>query len=275
VIRREVGVGGMASVYLALQTSLDREVALKIMSPALAADPTFSKRFLQEARMLASLAHPNIVQVYDVGVTQSQVNYFSMQYLANGDFAQRVRLGWSEKDLLRVLEGVANALGYAHLRGYVHRDVAPGNILFDASDTPILTDFGIARAFSQTARITSAGISVGTSHYMSPEQARGEKEIDGRSDLFSLGATCYQLCCGRLPFIGESMAQLMFNISSEPPQDILRIAPGLPPGLVAVVNKALTKDPAQRYQTGAEMAADLRTCLAESGGQGAEVDFQL
>lgn len=103
VIRREVGVGGMASVYLALQTSLDREVALKIMSPALAADPTFSKRFLQEARMLASLAHPNIVQVYDVGVTQSQVNYFSMQYLANGDFAQRVRLGWS-KDLLRVLE---------------------------------------------------------------------------------------------------------------------------------------------------------------------------
>ena len=93
VIRREVGVGGMASVYLALQTSLDREVALKVMAPALAADPTFSKRFLQEARMLASLAHPNIVQVYDVGVTQAQLNYFSMQYLSGGDFAQRVRLG--------------------------------------------------------------------------------------------------------------------------------------------------------------------------------------
>ena len=110
VIRREVGVGGMASVYLALQTSLDREVALKVMAPALAADPTFSKRFLQEARMLASLAHPNIVQVYDVGVTQAQLNYFSMQYLSGGDFAQRVRLGMSEKDLLRILEGIGNAL---------------------------------------------------------------------------------------------------------------------------------------------------------------------
>jgi serine/threonine-protein kinase PpkA len=124
----------MASVYLALQTSLDREVALKVMAPALAADPTFSKRFLQEARMLASLAHPNIVQVYDVGVTQAQLNYFSMQYLSGGDFAQRVRLGMSEKDLLRILEGIGNALGYAHHRGYVHRDVAPGNILFDVSD---------------------------------------------------------------------------------------------------------------------------------------------
>lgn len=201
VIRREVGVGGMASVYLALQTSLDREVALKVMAPALAADPTFSKRFLQEARMLASLAHPNIVQVYDVGVTQAQLNYFSMQYLSGGDFAQRVRLGMSEKDLLRILEGIGNALGYAHHRGYVHRDVAPGNILFDVSDTPLLTDFGIARAFSQTARITSAGISVGTSHYMSPEQARGS-DVDARSDLYGLGVLTWFGLTGKPPYEG-------------------------------------------------------------------------
>ena len=252
VIRREVGVGGMASVYLALQTSLDREVALKIMSPALAADPTFSKRFLQEARMLASLAHPNIVQVYDVGVTQSQVNYFSMQYLANGDFAQRVRLGWSEKDLLRVLEGVANALGYAHLRGYVHRDVAPGNILFDASDTPILTDFGIARAFSQTARITSAGISVGTSHYMSPEQARGS-DVDARSDLYGLGVLTWFGLTGKPPYEGADGFAVSYAHVFEP-------IPRLPPGKEhwqTLIDKALAKDPAERYQSAEEFIAAL------------------
>lgn len=252
VIRREVGVGGMASVYLALQTSLDREVALKIMSPALAADPTFSKRFLQEARMLASLAHPNIVQVYDVGVTQSQVNYFSMQYLANGDFAQRVRLGLTEKDLLRVLEGVANALGYAHLRGYVHRDVAPGNILFDASDTPILTDFGIARAFSQTARITSAGISVGTSHYMSPEQARGS-DVDARSDLYGLGVLTWFGLTGKPPYEGADGFAVSYAHVFEP-------IPRLPPGKEhwqALIDKALAKDPAERYQSAEEFIAAL------------------
>ena len=130
VIKREIGSGGMASVHLAVQTSLEREVALKVMSPSLASDPTFSKRFLQEARMLASLAHPNIVAVYDVGVTPGQLHYFSMQYLPGGDFASRVQHGMEERDLTLTLAGVARALGYAHQRGYVHRDVAPGNILF-------------------------------------------------------------------------------------------------------------------------------------------------
>ncbi|HZQ60557.1 MAG TPA: serine/threonine-protein kinase, partial [Casimicrobiaceae bacterium] len=132
-IKREIGAGGMATVYLAVQTSLDREVALKVMAPTLAADPMFSKRFLQEARMLASLAHPNIVAVYDVGVTTSQLHYFSMQYLPRGDFAERVRHGIDERELTQTVAGVARALGYAHQRGYVHRDVAPGNILYDAN----------------------------------------------------------------------------------------------------------------------------------------------
>lgn len=243
LIRREVGVGGMASVYLALQTSLDREVALKVMAPALASDPTFSKRFLQEARMLASLAHPNIVQVYDVGVTSSQLNYFSMQYLPGGDFAQRVRLGMSEKDLIRVLEGIGNALGYAHHRGYVHRDVAPGNILFDASDTPLLTDFGIARVFSQSARITSAGISVGTSHYMSPEQARGS-DVDARSDLYGLGVMIWFGLTGKPPYEGADGFAVSYAHVFEP-------IPRLPEAQAhwqALVDKALAKDPAERYQ---------------------------
>ena len=252
VIRREVGVGGMASVYLALQTSLDREVALKVMSPALAADPTFSKRFLQEARMLASLAHPNIVQVYDVGATPAQLNYFSMQYLSGGDFAQRVRMGMGEKELLRVLEGVANALGYAHHRGYVHRDVAPGNILFDASDTPLLTDFGIARAFSQTARITSAGISVGTSHYMSPEQARGS-DVDERSDLYGLGVLTWFGLTGKPPYEGADGFAVSYAHVFEP-------IPRLPAGKEhwqPLIDRALAKDPADRYQNAEEFIAAL------------------
>lgn len=254
VIRREVGVGGMASVYLALQTSLDREVALKVMSPALAADPTFSKRFMQEARMLASLAHPNIVQVYDVGVTQSQLNYFSMQYLSGGDFAQRVRMGLTEKDLIRVLEGVANALGYAHHRGYVHRDVAPGNILFDVNDTPLLTDFGIARAFSQTARITSAGISIGTSHYMSPEQARGS-DVDERSDLYGLGVLTWFGLTGKPPYEGADGFAVSYAHVFEP-------IPRLPQAQAhwqGLIDKALAKDPAERYQNAEEFIAALNT----------------
>ncbi|MGA9333314.1 MAG: serine/threonine-protein kinase, partial [Rudaea sp.] len=201
VIKREIGVGGMASVHLAVQTSLEREVALKVMTSALAADPTFSKRFLQEARMLASLAHPNIVAVYDVGVTPAQQHYFSMQYLPGGDFAARVNHGLDERELTLTLAGVANALGYAHQRGYVHRDVAPGNILYDANNNPVLTDFGIALAASGGARITSTGFSVGTSHYMSPEQARGG-DVDSRSDIYSLGVLCYYGLTGKPPYDG-------------------------------------------------------------------------
>lgn len=242
----------MASVYLALQTSLDREVALKVMAPALAADPSFSKRFLQEARMLASLAHPNIVQVYDVGVTQGQLHYFSMQYLGGGDFTQRIRGGIAERDLVRILGGVTNALGYAHQRGYVHRDVAPGNILFDVNDTPVLTDFGIARALSQGARITSAGISIGTSHYMSPEQARGG-DVDARSDLYGLGVLTWFGLTGRPPYEGADGFAVSYAHVFEP-------IPRLPTAQAhwqPLIDKALAKDPAQRYQTADEFIAAL------------------
>lgn len=254
LIRREIGAGGMASVYLALQTSLERDVALKVMAPALAVDPTFSKRFLQEARMLASLAHPNIVQVYDVGVTQAQLNYFSMQYLPGGDFAQRVRGGIGEKDLVRILEGVANALGYAHQRGYVHRDVAPGNILFDVNDTPVLTDFGIARAISQAARITSAGISIGTSHYMSPEQARGG-DVDARSDLYGLGVLTWFGLTGKPPYEGADGFAVSYAHVFEP-------IPRLPAAQAhwqVLIDRALAKDPATRFQSADEFVEALGT----------------
>jgi serine/threonine-protein kinase len=161
----------------------------------------------------------------------------------------------------------------------VHRDIKPGNIMYEPeSDQVKVTDFGIARITDSSK--TKTGMVLGTPSYMSPEQLVGKK-IDGRSDLFSLGVTLYQMCCGQLPFVGDSMAQLMFKIANEPAQDITRIKPELPPTLVAVIEKSLAKDVAQRYQRGAEMSADLRACLAQLGGgnnagaPGAGVDISL
>lgn len=248
-IKREIGQGGMASVHLAVQTSLERQVALKVMSPALAADPTFTRRFLQEARTLASLAHANIVQVFDVGVTPNQLHYFSMQYLAGGDFIARVQRGMDESELKRVLIGVTRALAYAHERGYVHRDVAPGNILFDSADNPVLTDFGIALAASQSTRITSTGFSVGTSHYMSPEQARGG-DLDARSDLYSLGVLAWYGLTGKPPYDGSDGFAVAYAHVFEP---IPRLSENT--HWQELIDRCLAKDPKDRYTNAEQVLA--------------------
>ena len=242
LIKREIGSGGMATVYLAVQMSLEREVALKVMNPALVSDPNFSRRFLTEARTLASLSHPNIVAVYDVGVSESQLHYFSMQHLPGGDFAKRIKLGATQAEVLRVLAGVAKALGFAHARGFVHRDVSPANVLFDASDGAILTDFGIARAVTRTSRLTNAGVSVGTSHYMSPEQARGGN-VDARSDIYSLGAVAFEALTGKPPYDGEDGFAIAYAHVFEP-------IPRLPATLAhwqALIDQALAKHPNERF----------------------------
>jgi len=252
LIKREVGVGGMAMVYLAVQTSLEREVALKVMNPAMVSDPSFSRRFMQEARTLASLAHPNIVAVYDVGITEEKLHYFSMQHLPNGDFLRRIQLGLPESEVVRVLAGVARALGYAHQRGFVHRDVAPGNVLFDINDNPVLTDFGIARAVTKTSRITNAGVSVGTSHYMSPEQARGG-DVDGRSDIYSLGALAFEALTGDPPYNGDDGFAIAYAHVFEPvprlPETKSRWQP--------LIDRAMAKDPSERFQNTEEFLAEL------------------
>ena len=142
-IKSEISVGASASVLLAVQTSLDREVALKVVATGLVNDKAYAERFLQVARALASFSHPNIVAVYDVGVTPEQTPYFSMQYLSGGDLAARAQRGMSERELLETLSGVARALGYVHERGLIHRAITPRNVLYDGYDTPVLVDFGV------------------------------------------------------------------------------------------------------------------------------------
>ena len=238
----QIGKGGMATVYRARQVLLDREVALKVMSPQLATDPVYSQRFLQEARMLAALNHPNIVQVFDIGETPTGLNYFSMQLLTGGDFGSRLSDGMSEAELVRVLAAVAQALSFAHARGYVHRDVTPANILFDGHDQPVLTDFGIARALANTSRITSAGLSIGTSQYMSPEQARGV-EVDHRSDIYSLGVLAFEAVVGHPPFQGDDGFAVAFSHVHDP-------VPRLPPEAgrwQGLIDRAMAKDPAERF----------------------------
>lgn len=250
----KVGQGGMATVYRARQVLLDRDVALKVMSSQLAQDEAYAHRFLQEARMLAALNHPNVVQVYDVGVTPAGLHYFSMALLPGGDFAQRMREGLSETELLRVLVAVATALGFAHARGYVHRDVTPGNILFDAHDTPVLTDFGIARALSAVSRLTGSGMSIGTSHYMSPEQARGGADIDHRADIYGLGVLCYEAVAGETPFNGQDSFAVAFAHVNDPvprlPEEVARWQP--------LIDKAMAKNPADRFQNCSEFIDGLR-----------------
>lgn len=265
----EIGRGGMATVYRARQVMLDRDVALKVLIPALAADPANAQRFLQEARMLASLEHPHVVPVYDVGVTPDGSHYFSMQLLENGDFTVRLRRGVSEAELVRVLTAVADALAYAHARGYVHRDVTPANVLFDADDKPRLTDFGIARAMTATSRITASGLSVGTSHYMSPEQARGA-EVDPRSDIYSLGVLCYEALTGKPPFDGEDGFAVAYAHVHEP-------VPPLPPELgkwQPLIDRCLAKNPEERFQDCGQFIAMLRR-IAFAARKSGEQAFPL
>ena len=175
--------------------------------------------------------------------------------------------------VVSIVARVADALAYAHGKNVVHRDVKPANVMYEAAaDQVKVSDFGIARLTD--ASKTKTGMVLGTPTYMSPEQLTGKK-VDGRSDLFSLGVTLYQMLCGRAPFVGESMVQLMRKISVESPADIRGVNPLLPDDLAAVVERALLKDAAQRYQSGEEMARDLRACLSRMSAQPADVDVLL
>jgi serine/threonine-protein kinase len=268
-IEKELGKGAMGVVYLGKDPKIGRVVAIKTMalSQEFEADELeeVKARFFREAETAGRLNHPNIVNIYDAG-EEHDLAYIAMEFLKGQDLVP-----YTKPDnllplpkVLSLVARVADALGYAHTLNVVHRDIKPANIMYDpATDTVKVTDFGIARITDSSK--TKTGMVLGTPSYMSPEQLAGTK-IEGVSDLFSLGVSLYLMVCGKLPFGGDSMAQLMFRIANEPHVDILTIRPDLPPCVVQIINKALAKKITERYQTGAEMADAIRQCAASLQG---------
>ena len=281
-VQKELGKGAMGVVYLGKDPKIGREVAIKTMALAQEFEPEelteIKERFFREAETAGRLSHPNIVTIFDTG-EEHDFCYIAMELLKGGDLAPYVKQGnlLPVEKVVSIVARVADALGYAHRQGVVHRDVKPANMMYDPqTDTLKVTDFGIARLTDSSK--TKTGMVLGTPSFMSPEQLAGKK-IEGRSDLFSLGVSLYQLLCGRLPFEGESMAQLMYKIANEPPRDILSVRPDLPPSLVAFLERALAKDPQERFQTGEEFGGALRAAMSAGQGAGAtattQVDIQL
>ncbi len=252
-ILRELGHGGMAHVYLAIQESFGREVALKVLSPHLADDEQFSKRFLREARIVSQLNHPNIITVFDAG-KHGQHNYMSMEYIPGKDLKQ-LKDSTSREEALRIIKDVASALDFAGKKGIVHRDVKPENIMIHQLDhRVVLMDFGIAHGDDATQGMTQTGKAIGTPHFMSPEQTKGLK-VDHRSDIYSLGVVLFQLLAGNLPFDADSAVAVGIKHLTSP-------IPLLPAGLEIfqpIVNRCLSKEPKHRYQK----AADLITALEQ------------
>lgn len=255
---RPLGHGGMATVHLAIQQSVDREVALKIMSPTLLADPDFGARFLREARIAARLHHRHVVGIHDVGRAGDH-HYIAMEYLAAGPVLNGDGQPRGVAFALRVVREIADALAYVHDNGYVHRDVKSDNILLRRDGSAAITDFGIARANDGSARTTRAGTVIGTPHYMSPEQARGQA-IDGRADLYSLGIVLHELLTGSVPYQAEDSVAVGIRHVSDP-------LPRLPPGLQSIqplLDRLLAKEPAARFQNGREVCAAINALQAST-----------
>jgi hypothetical protein len=249
-IVRALGRGGMATVYLAMQESVQREVALKIMSPTLHGDAEFGERFLREARIAASLRHRHVVQVHDVG-RADDLHYIAMEYLSGGPVLQRDKGSGDLAFCLRITREIALALDYAHRRGVIHRDIKPDNILLRDDEAAVLSDFGIARAHD-SKRMTMTGTILGTPHYMSPEQASGGA-VDGRADLYSLGIVFHELVVGAVPFDAADWVSVgLMHLSAPVPR-----LPGSLKRLQPLVDTMLAKDPAERLQTGAELAEEI------------------
>ena len=244
---KKINSGGMATVYLATQHSVGRTVALKIMKPSLDQDPEFHQRFQREATIIGQLSHPNIIPIYDIG-RHEKFNYISMEFLSKGSLDEKITKGIATDIALKIALGIAAALEHAHSKGYVHRDIKPENILFREDDSPVLTDFGIARTIKSKANMTQVGAVIGTPYYMSPEQAKGETS-DGRSDLYSLGVVLYEMLTGKRPFHADSSIALGIKHIHEQ-------APKLPLPLFSlqpIVDKLLAKKPEQRFQTAREL----------------------
>ena len=256
-ILEEIGRGGMAVVYKAWDTVNNRHVALKVLPPYFQHDTEFLRRFLEEARRTILLRHPYIVETYDTGQTDGYY-YIAMEYMGGGNLAARLRTQrrLSLEDATTVVSQIATALDYAHDQGLIHRDVKPSNILFDQSDQAKLADFGIAKAADQ-ATVTMPGTLVGTPEYMSPEQGQG-RQVDERTDIWSLGVVLYQTLTGRLPFGGDNPHATLYQVVHQRHLPVSSLNRDLPRGVDGVLDKVLEKLPRRRYRRAGDMASALR-----------------
>ncbi len=263
-VERELGKGAMGVVYLGKDPKIGRMVAIKTMALSQEFEPDelqdVKERFFREAETAGRLSHPNIVAIYDAG-EEHDLAYIAMEFIKGHDLVRHIKPNalLEVAEVIKIIADVADALDYAHSNGVVHRDIKPANMMM-LSDSRVIkvTDFGIARITDSSK--TKTGMVLGTPSYMSPEQLSGKK-VDGRSDLFSLGVTLYQMLTGSLPFQADSMATLMFKIANEAPAPVLTLRPDLPPEIEAVIGRALQKQLEARYASGREFARDLRALL--------------
>jgi serine/threonine protein kinase len=260
-IVKELGRGTMGVVYQAHDPQIDRMLALKVLRPDRVTSESFVARFLKEARAIGRLSHAHIVTIYDVGEDHGTV-FIAMEYLKGEPLNDVVRSGrLTVPQCVEIARQVAETLDFAHRQGIVHRDIKPSNIILSEDNQVKLTDFGIARIEDIAAgQQTQTGVILGTPVYMSPEQAMGQK-VDGRSDLFSVGVILYETVVGRRPFGGSNIAAIFQSITHETPEAPAAIARSIPQRLSDLILKSLAKDPAQRFQSGRQMAEALSTVL--------------
>ncbi len=260
-IKTEVGRGGMATVYRAYDPRFERDVAIKILPPAFQHDAQFRVRFEREAKTIALLEHPAIVPVYDFG-EEGEQPYIVMRYMSGGSLSLRLKEGLlTMEETLQIISRLAPSLDAAHARGIIHRDIKPGNILFDQYGNAFLSDFGIARLTEHAGTTITGDSIVGTPAYMSPEQVHAEKELDGRSDIYSLGIILFQMLTGRLPYHSDTPTSTMMMHVLDPIPSVLEINPDLPQGCEEVIINSLAKKPEDRFSTANEMALALEAAL--------------
>jgi serine/threonine protein kinase len=267
-LERELGQGGMATVYLAEDLKHQRRVAIKVLRPELAA-AIGADRFLREITTTASLRHPHILPLYDSGEADGFL-YYVMPYVEGESL--RGRLDREKQlpldDALQIAREVADALSYAHARGIVHRDIKPENILPESGHAAV-ADFGIAKAMSAAGSdtLTQAGMAIGTPQYMSPEQASGEQDLDGRSDLYALGCVLYEMLAGQPPFTGPTAESLVYQRLTAEPRSITQLRPAVPAEVAVALQRALAKTPADRFNPVAQFSEALRPgALARPSG---------
>lgn len=256
-VRSELGRGGMATVYHAYDPNFERDVAIKVLPEVFLHDPQFRARFEREAKTIALLEHPAIVPVYDFGESDGQP-YIVMRYMSGGTLGDRLRQGaLSLDETARLINRLSPALDAAHARGIIHRDIKPGNILFDQYGNAFLSDFGIAHLGAEGLTNLTGASALGTPAYMSPEQIQGDGKVDGRSDIYALGVLVYQMLTGQMPYSADTPAKVMMMHVLQPVPQILVARPDLPTGCDTIIVRAMAKEPDDRFATAGELAEAL------------------